>query len=107
MHKLVFYVPETHKEQVKQAIFEQGAGRYQGYDCCSWETLGTGQFRPLSGSQPFIGQQDTLETVAEFRVEMICDDDILIGVLNALIATHPYETPAYDVWPIYTLQDLS
>jgi len=55
MYKLVFFVPENHKEAVKQAVFDQGAGRYEGYDCCSWETLGSGQFKPLSGSQPFIG----------------------------------------------------
>ncbi|RKZ99564.1 MAG: NGG1p interacting factor NIF3, partial [Gammaproteobacteria bacterium] len=63
MYKLVFFVPENHKEAVKQAVFDQGAGRYEGYDCCSWETLGTGQFKPLSGSQPFIGQQDQIKTV--------------------------------------------
>ena len=44
--KLVFFVPESHKETVKKAVFEQGAGRYDGYDNCSWETLGSGQFRP-------------------------------------------------------------
>ncbi|MDT8311612.1 MAG: NGG1p interacting factor NIF3, partial [Methylophaga sp.] len=75
MHKLVFFVPETHKERVKQAVFEAGAGWFDGYDCCSWETLGNGQFRPLEGSQPFIGAQGQIEQVSEYRVEVICADD--------------------------------
>lgn len=102
MLKLVFFVPESHKEAVKQAVFEQGAGRYDGYDCCSWETLGEGQFKPLSGSQPFIGQQDEIEIVAEYRVEMICSEAHIKDVLHALITAHPYETPAYDVQSIQT-----
>ena len=105
MFKLVFFVPESHKDRVKHAVFEQGAGRYDGYDCCSWETLGTGQFKPLVGSQPFIGQQDEVEIVAEYRVEMICSAHDIKNVLNALIKAHPYETPAYDVQEIKTSDD--
>ena len=105
MLKLVFFVPESHKETVKHALFEQGAGRYDGYDCCSWETLGTGQFKPLAGSQPFIGKQNKIENVAEYRVEVICDEAHIKAVLQALISHHPYETPAYDVQSIQTIND--
>ena len=61
MYKLVFFVPDTHKELVKEAIFNAGAGHFDGYDCCSWETQGMGQFRPLDNSQPFIGENGKLE----------------------------------------------
>lgn len=105
VYKLVFFVPETHKEIVKQAVFAKGAGRYQNYDCCSWETQGTGQFRAMEGSQPFIGQQGTIERVHEYRVETICQAEFLPAVLQSLIDAHPYETPAYEVWPIKTLED--
>jgi len=105
MYKLVFFVPESHKEAVKSAVFSAGAGRYQGYDSCSWECLGHGQFKPLSGSQPFVGEQDQIEIVAEYRVETVCDDRRVKAVLKALIKAHPYETPAYDVWSINTLDD--
>jgi structural hemagglutinin/hemolysin toxin protein RtxA len=105
MYKLIFFVPESHKEVVKQAVFAQGAGRFDGYDYCSWEALGTGQFKPLSTSQPFIGEQGNLETIAEYRVEMICIEVNIKAVLQALIASHPYETPAYEVWSIKTLDD--
>jgi len=103
--KLVFFVPESHKESVKNAVFEQGAGRYECYDSCSWETKGSGQFKPLSGSQPFIGKQDEVETVDEYRVEMICSEQYIKAVLLALINAHPYETPAYEVQSIQTLDD--
>lgn len=106
MHKLVFFVPETHKERVKKAVFEAGAGRFDGYDCCSWETLGNGQFRPLEGSQPFIGEQGQIEQVSEYRVEVICADQQLKPIITALLQAHPYETPAYECWPVKTLEDL-
>ncbi len=105
MFKVVFFVPESHKESVKRAVFEQGAGRYDGYDSCSWETKGVGQFKPLSGSQPFIGQQDEVERVDEYRVEMICSEQVIKAVLLALIHAHPYETPAYEVQSLKTLDD--
>ena len=65
MYKLIVFIPETHTEQVKTALFAAGAGRQGDYDCCAWQTLGQGQFRPLDGSKPFIGQQGDIETVAE------------------------------------------
>lgn len=97
MFKICVYVPETHLDQVKQALFAAGAGRVGNYDCCAWQTLGQGQFRPLAGAQPFIGQQGVVETVAEYRVELVCDDAHIEASLAALRAAHPYEEPAYDV----------
>lgn len=105
LFKLVFFVPKSHKETVKAAIFEAGAGRYNGYDCCSWESQGIGQFRPLAGSQPFIGTQDEVERVSEFRVETICPESKIKVVLETLTLAHPYETPAYEVWSVKTLDD--
>tara|TARA_R110002111_G_scaffold101521_3_gene157256 strand:- start:28 stop:366 length:339 start_codon:yes stop_codon:yes gene_type:complete len=104
-YKLVFFVPESHKEQLKTLLFEQGAGQYQDYDSCAWETLGQGQFRPLPGSDPFLGQTNMIERVAEFRVEMLCQCQHIKAILQTLIAYHPYEVPAYEVWPIQTLDD--
>lgn len=98
MYKLVFFVPETHVEAVKTAVFAAGAGRIGNYDCCAWQTLGEGQFRPLPGSDPFLGNTGTLETVAEYRVEMVCADEYIADALKALRQAHPYEEPAFDIW---------
>ncbi|MCA0894364.1 Nif3-like dinuclear metal center hexameric protein [Microbulbifer agarilyticus] len=98
MFKLCIYVPETHLEPLKDAIFDAGAGRIGDYDRCCWQVLGTGQFRPLDESQPFIGQRGQVEQVAEFRVETVCADDVVDEVLVAMRRAHPYEEVAFDLW---------
>ncbi|MGS2724505.1 NGG1p interacting factor NIF3 [Porticoccus sp. GXU_MW_L64] len=100
MYKLAFFVPESHLDSVKQAVFATGAGRIGDYDSCCWQVLGQGQFRPLKGSAPFLGQQGQVETVEEYRVEMVCDNKLIAGAVKALIEAHPYEEPAYDVWEL-------
>ena len=97
MFKLCCYIPESHVEAVKAALFDAGAGRIGNYEHCAWQVLGQGQFRPLAGSKPFIGAQDVLETVAEYRVEMVCADEVIADVIDALRQAHPYEEPAFDV----------
>jgi hypothetical protein len=102
MYKLSFYVPDSHVEEVKVAVFNAGAGRIGDYEHCAWQVLGQGQFRPLSGSQPFLGTQDCLETVQEWRVEMVCADDLIAAAVAALRQAHPYEEPAFDVIRVET-----
>lgn len=97
MYKLVVFVPETHGEAVKEAIFAAGAGRQGNYEACCWQSAGTGQFRPMAGSQPFIGSQGALERVAELRVETLCSAEVMGPVLAALREAHPYEEPAFDI----------
>lgn len=100
MYSLRFYVPESHLEAVKAALFAVGAGRIGTYDSCSWQVLGQGQFRALEGSEPYIGQQGVVETVDEYKVEMVCDDDLIKSAVYALKKAHPYEEPAYQVLKI-------
>ena len=103
MYKICFYVPESHLEQVKNALFDKGAGKIGNYDSCCWQIAGQGQFRALSGSQPFLGQHGTLEKVEEFRVELVCADELIEEVIASLKYSHPYEEPAYDVVKIESL----
>lgn len=100
MLKLCFYVPDSHLEACKLAVFAVGAGRQGDYEHCCFQSPGTGQFRPLPGSSPFIGAIDKLEEVTEWRVEMICPEACIDGVLAALRQAHPYEEPAIDVWQL-------
>ena len=100
MYQLVFYVPVEHADVVKTAVFAAGAGRIGDYDSCCWQVLGQGQFRPLPGSSPFIGEQQTLSQVDELRVEMVCDDALIAAAVAALKQAHPYEEPAYSVWQL-------
>lgn len=97
MYKITLYVPVTHVESVKAAMFGAGAGRIGNYDCCAWQVLGVGQFRALAGANPFLGQIGAVEPVAEYKVEMVCAADSLKPAIQALKVAHPYEEPAYDV----------
>ena len=100
MYQLCFYVPESHAESVKTALFAAGAGRIGDYDCCAWQTLGTGQFRPADGSQPYVGRVGELERVPEYRVEMVCSDAAVDAAVEALRRSHPYEEPAFHYWRV-------
>lgn len=102
MYKLSFYVPQTHLEAVKAAVFATGAARMGDYDNCCWQVLGQGQFRPLEGSKPYLGQQGEVEVVAEYRVEMVCETASVRAAVAALLEAHPYETPAWDVIALVT-----
>lgn len=101
MYRLCFYVPASHVEQVKSAVIAVGAGKIGNYDCCAWQVEGQGQFRPLEGSDPFLGEQGGgVETVAEYRVEMVVDAKLIATSIEALLAAHPYEEPAYQYWQV-------
>lgn len=102
MYKLAFFVPTEFREAVKAAIFATGAGRIGNYDSCCWEVQGTGQFRALQGAKPFVGQQGVIETVQEYRVELVCEDHLIAAAVAALRCAHPYEEPAFDVWRLET-----
>ncbi len=100
MYKICVYIPENAVEKVKQALFDAGAGHIGNYDCCCWQTVGTGQFRPLAGSQPTIGSRHKLEQVKEIKIELVCEQPFLQAAITAMKRSHPYETPAYDVWKL-------
>ena len=97
MYKICFFAPKDAVELVKTALFDAGAGHIGNYDSCSWQTLGHGQFRALEGSKPSIGQQGVTEVVAEYKIELVCDEKHIADVIKALKLNHPYEEPAYDV----------
>ncbi|OMH35307.1 NGG1p interacting factor NIF3 [Motiliproteus sp. MSK22-1] len=97
MYKLCFFVPESHVETVKNAVFLTGAGYIGNYDQCCWQVMGTGQFRALQGSQPFTGLQGQLHKLSEWKVEIVCEDHLIEQAVAAMKKAHPYEEVAYDV----------
>lgn len=103
LYKIEFYVPESHLEQVKQAMFAEGAGKVGDYDCCAWQTSGQGQYRPLQGSQAFVGEVGKLERISEYKVEMVCPANLLPAAIEAMKQAHPYEEVAYAVVLIHAI----
>lgn len=102
MYKFCFFVPASDAEATKEAVFNAGGGRIGDYDCCAWQALGQGQFRPLEGSNPHLGEHGRLEQVEELKVELVCEDRLIHEVVAAMKRAHPYEEPAYEV---YRLED--
>lgn len=98
MYKLNFYVPSQNKEAVKKALFDIGIGKFNNYDKCSFETQGIGQFRPIDEANPFLGQLNTVELVKEYKIEMICSDELIREAVKTLKEAHPYEEVAYEVF---------
>ena len=94
-YQLVVYVPESHVETVKEALFNAGAGHYGTYDCCCWQVKGTGQFRPLDGSNPHTGEAGNITAIDEVRIEMLVRHEAVEATIAALHRSHPFEVPAY------------
>jgi hypothetical protein len=98
--KLVWFVPREALETTRDAVFAAGGGRIGDYERCSWYTAGTGTFFGGEGTDPSIGQAGREERVAELRVETVVPKESLGAVVDALVAAHPYEEVAYDVYPL-------
>jgi dinuclear metal center YbgI/SA1388 family protein len=100
LKKLVVFVPHDHLEQVRQAMFDAGAGHIGAYDRCSFNLEGTGTFRGSEGSDPFVGEPGKLHHEPETRLETIVPVPLVSKVVRALTRAHPYEEVAYDIYPL-------
>ncbi len=100
LKKLAVFVPRTHVEAVREALFEAGAGAIGDYDECSYNTLGYGTFRPLDGANPTIGKVDEQERVEETKIEVIYPERLERSILVAMYAAHPYEEVAHDIFAL-------
>jgi dinuclear metal center YbgI/SA1388 family protein len=100
LKKVVVFVPETHSKQVREAMSAAGAGHIGNYSHCTFNSTGQGTFMPEEGTNPFIGQQGDLEFVDEIKIETIVPNYLQNKVIQAIMKAHPYEEPAYDVYPL-------
>jgi hypothetical protein len=98
--KLVWFVPGANLASTRDAVFAAGAGWIGGYSRCSWATMGEGTFHGGEGTSPVVGEAGRDQRVAEYRVETVVPADRLAAVLEALRRAHPYEEPAFDVYPL-------
>jgi dinuclear metal center YbgI/SA1388 family protein len=98
--KLVVFVPQASLERVADAIFEAGAGHIGDYSRCSYRLSGQGTFFGGDSTNPTIGERGRMEFVDEVRLESVVDAKKLPAVIRAMIEGHPYEEPAYDIYPL-------
>ena len=100
LYKLAVYVPNSHIDKVKNALFDAGAGHIGNYSHCSFSTQGVGSFKPLENTNPYIGNIGEIELVEEVKIETIVPQRILGGVISSMIKAHPYEEVAYDIYKL-------
>jgi hypothetical protein len=94
------FVPAEAVDAVRDAVFEAGAGRIGEYERCSWYTEGTGTFLGGETTDPTIGERGQEERVPELRLETVFPEERHEDVVAALRRAHPYEEPAFDVYPL-------
>jgi dinuclear metal center YbgI/SA1388 family protein len=100
LRKLVTFVPTDYSEKIRQALFDAGAGRIGNYDSCSFTAQGNGSFKAGDNTNPFVGKKNSLHIEAEDRIETIYPKHLEATILKTLIASHPYEEVAYDLYSI-------
>lgn len=98
--KLVVFVPAENVDELRHALAEAGAGRIGRYSQCSFSSAGEGTFFGEEGSAPRVGAAGQLERAPEVRLEMVCSRRALPAVADVISKRHPYEEPAWDVYPL-------
>ena len=100
--KFAVYVPTQYADEVSQSIFQAGAGKIGKYTETSFNISGKGTFKPMEGTNPFIGKIGEKETVSEIKIETVVAERDLESVVQVMKDTHPYEEPAFDVYELKT-----
>ena len=98
--KLVTFVPASHELALIEALAAAGAGRIGDYTGCGFSSDGTGMFTAPADGSPFVGEPGETSRVDERRLEMVVPAGGIEAAVRALLATHPYEEPAFDVVPV-------
>ena len=100
LRKLVTFVPQSHHQKVLDALFAAGSGCIGNYDSCSFNVEGTGTFRGNADSTPFLGEAGKLSHEKEIRIEVVFESPYQSRLKEALLASHPYEEVAFDIYPL-------
>ena len=99
--KLEIFIPESHFPQLQRALQSVDAGHIGNYDCCLSYSRVTGCWRPLEGTNPYLGSLGEISSEPELTVEVTCRTAAVENTLRAIKTVHPYEEPAINVIPLY------
>lgn len=102
---IVVFSPADAAPKIRKALADAGVGQLGEYRACTFSASGIGRFEPSLKANPTIGTPGEPEEVAEQRIECVCKRSKARAALEAMLAAHPYEEPAYHVYPIMTLED--
>ncbi len=101
--KLVVFVPENNADEIRKTLGDAGAGKIGEYSYCSYSVKGVGRFKPNENARPHIGTANKLESVVEERIEVSCDKQQALKIINLIKEVHPYEEVVIDVYPMIVL----
>ena len=100
-YKFEIYIPESHFDELRKALMSVDAGHIGNYDCCLSYSRVIGTWRPLAGTEPFLGRTDEISEEEELKVEVTVAGEKLEETLAAIRAVHPYEEPVINVIELY------
>lgn len=100
LQKLAVFVPMNDKEKLLNALFAAGAGNIGNYSECSFATEGTGTYKAGENTNPHLGKKGERHLENEVKVEVIFPSWLAQPVIKAMIAAHPYEEVAYDLYDL-------
>ena len=100
LRQLVTYAPVAEAENVRKSLFKAGAGHIGNYDECSFNVTGKGTYRPLPGAQPYLGEIGQRHVEEEERISVVFPRHLQSAVINQLLAAHPYEEVAYEIFAL-------
>ncbi len=98
--KLEIFVPQTHLRELQRALQQVDAGHIGNYDSCMSYSPVMGCWRPLEGTDPFIGVQGEISEEHEYKVEVTIKAENLKATIAAVKAVHPYEEPVINALPL-------
>ncbi|PPK94379.1 dinuclear metal center YbgI/SA1388 family protein [Nonlabens xylanidelens] len=95
--KLVTYIPANSFEEVKEALFNAGAGSLGNYTDCSFSISGIGTFKGNEDSKPKIGEKLNRENIEEKMLSITFLPHLESTIKAALIHSHPYEEVSFEI----------
>lgn len=99
--KIEIFIPETHLAILQDALRSVDAGHIGNYDSCLSYSKVISCWRPLEGSDPYLGEKNALSTEPELKVEVTCPRNRVDLTVEAIKKVHPYEIPVINVIPLY------
>lgn len=101
--KIITYAPSDSTKAIIRAMGQAGAGKIGNYNNCAFITHGTGTWYSGEGANPSIGAVGKTSRESEDKIEMTCDQISVAKIVQAIKESHPYETPAIDIYPLAPL----
>ena len=100
IRKLVTYTIPENAEEVRNALFDAGAGNIGNYENCSFNSKGIGTYMGNEHSNPQVGERFEFVQGDEIKIEVTFEKYLENKILKALFKSHAYEEVAYEIYEL-------